>query len=130
MVPLVAVLAVAGCRAGEPRVERTTGKNGEATRAFLDRHFTAVRRDGQNVRFVGDDWFGVGASRARTGEFVVPVGGTFQGRRDHHASSRYRVDAVDDAGVTVWYESSFNHSSFGKNLITVDSGTVKLPWRD
>jgi hypothetical protein len=47
---------------------------------------------------------------------------------DHHASATYTIDSIEESGVTLSYETSFDHRSFGKNLITKDRGTFRLPW--
>lgn len=47
---------------------------------------------------------------------------------DDHGHWIYTIARIESDGVVIEYESSFDHRSFGKNLITRDKGTFKLPW--
>ena len=68
--------------------------------------------------------------RSLTNDFVVNLGDDFQMAPDEHASARFVVRAIDDEGITVEYESSFDHHSFGKDLITRDIGQFRWDYSD
>lgn len=48
---------------------------------------------------------------------------------DHHSSRKVTLVNTDDKGAYFKYESSFNHMSFGKNLIENDVGEFFLKWK-
>ena len=51
---------------------------------------------------------------------------------DRHASATYTISAISPDAVQISYISSFDHNSFGKDLITTDKGTISVfysqPW--
>ena len=63
-------------------------------------------------------------------EFVLGVGDTLRTPPDNHALATFQVDSVNDQGITFRYRAEFDHNSFGKNRVTVDRGTVLVPWKD
>ena len=66
----------------------------------------------------------------RTGDFVLGVGESFRGRPDHHSSGRYTLKAIEPTGVVLAYDTRFDHRSFGKNLINVNRGELRIPWKN
>jgi len=47
---------------------------------------------------------------------------------DDHGASTYTVENIDEDSVTLSYKTTFDHRSFGRNQISRDQGTFKLPW--
>jgi hypothetical protein len=64
-----------------------------------------------------------------TGDFTLAVGESFMHRPDHHLSSRYTLKTTNATGVVIEYETRFDHRSFGKNLINVSKGKLRIPWQ-
>ncbi len=48
------------------------------------------------------------------------------GIADDHSNTRYMVRKMSGETITVFYETEFNHTSFGKYLIEKDSGTFEV----
>lgn len=65
--------------------------------------------------------------QARENKFILAPGESFQGPSDHHSSSNLTMVAIDSKGLKLSYEMRFDHRSFGKDLITIDKGTIVLP---
>ena len=112
-----------------PTVVQGSGKEQQWFKDRFEEHLIQLVRVNGQTRFVTDGFF----IADRTGtdhphDFTLGVGGAFCRPPDHHAAVRLWVRQIDDDGVVVEYESRFNHISFGKNLITIDRGTVRLPW--
>lgn len=64
-----------------------------------------------------------------TGEFDLKVGESFKHRPDHHLTSCYTLKAIEPTGIIIEYETRFDHRSFGKNLINVDRGELRIHWK-
>ena len=111
-----------------PIIVETVG----AQRAFLEQAlsdgFREIGRAGKHARLVGNRYFHV-SQGGLPPELLLSVGDTVSGPPDHHAGSSFEVAAIDDTGVTLTYRSQFDHRSFGKSLITVDRGTVRISWK-
>jgi hypothetical protein len=45
---------------------------------------------------------------------------------DDHGSNEFMLVGISDNKAKIAYQSKFYHSSFGRNLITVDSGIVEI----
>jgi len=126
------VLFAAGCRSGpQPRVEVTHGRDLEQVRS-LHKQFLLIEKSGDRVHFKSDGSFirsseAFDSSTAQT-DFIVGAGESFQDAPDHHASATYSVVDIEPDHVVIAYETRFDHRSFGKNLISVDRGTVSWPY--
>jgi hypothetical protein len=117
-------LLITGCsHPSTPVEETTTSKNSEWCRNWFASRLLSLQKDGESVVAVygrkTDD------PKRRTERWTT---GFVIHWPDDHGSSSYTVDSIDQSGVTISYKNSFNHRSFGKNLITKDSGTFMLPW--
>ena len=47
---------------------------------------------------------------------------------DDHGTITFVLKEVNSSGVVIGYEEKFNHRSFGRNLITIDEGEVKVAY--
>jgi len=65
-----------------------------------------------------------------TGDFVLRVGESFRARPDHHSSGQYTLKAIEPTGIVLSYDTRFDHRSFGKNLINVNRGELRIPWKN
>lgn len=83
-----------------------------------------IRSNGTYVKRITSD------DPALYSDFVVYVGQEFQTAPDWHASARLVVQSIDDDGITLKYESSFDCSSFGKDTIARDVGQVRWLYTD
>ena len=64
-----------------------------------------------------------------TGKFDLAVDESFKHRPSHHQSSRYTLKEIEPTGIIIEYEKRFDHRSFGKNLISLDRGELRIPWK-
>lgn len=119
-----AIVAISpGCsRFHEPPIEATTNKDRDWHIKYLKTRVSSLQpRDGQ-VEITGQV-FDSPDVQTRT----VPVGHKIE-FPDDHGHWTYTIAKVQNDGVVIEYESSFDHRSFGKNLISRDSGSFKLAW--
>jgi hypothetical protein len=107
-----------------PNVQQTYGLHAEWWEKRCREHIREVTPEGRFVRMVQDGWFGPNRSR------TLRIGDTIHTQPDEHAESSCMLVAIDPDGIGLEYESAFDHLSFGENLITIDSGRVRLPWSD
>jgi hypothetical protein len=65
-----------------------------------------------------------------TGDFVLSVGESFRARPDHHSSGQYTLKAIQTPGVVLAYDTRVDHWLFGKQLINVNRGELRIRWKD
>lgn len=119
---LMATLAcVMGCNSSSPEITRTTNAQAQWHVDFLNRRYASVFKATNGVGVV-QGWPG------NPKQSVLPVGSSFV-EPDDHGHRKYTVLKIEEDGVVLEYFSSFDHTSFGKNLIEEDSGTFKLKWK-
>ncbi len=107
------------------KVETSENKNVEWIKQYFARQYIYIIRDGDSVVFAEDgtiNLFGI-MGKEKT---VLREKEVLPGPMDHHASSSYTVSAILPDAVELTYRSSFDHRSFGPDLITKDSGVVRL----
>jgi hypothetical protein len=59
-------------------------------------------------------------------EFDLAIGDSFF-EPDHHGSTSFTVKEIRPSSVVLSYQVTFDHRSFGKNLISRDDGLVEIP---
>jgi len=125
---VVLALAMAGCVQLPFSDRRTTfGKERDWQHGLLAEHVTGLERVGDDAaRVVTDGWI---VSMDGHKDFVINRGQKFRRSADHHAWTLYTLKEVRQAEIVVAYESGFDHHSFGKDLVTVDRGKVKIRYR-
>ena len=114
-------------RPAPPTVVETAGKHTEFWRTHLAVHLPESVRAGSQARvrnrFLRKDDGNV------PDDLLLAVGDTLRTPPDHHGQTIFDVIAIDEPGVTLAYRAEFHHRSFGRNEITIDRGTVLLPWK-
>jgi hypothetical protein len=119
---LIAVIAIfVGCTSRSPQTKRTTNAQAEWHITHLNSRYASVFKATNGVGIV-DGW----PDNPTTS--VLTVGSSFV-EPDDHGHRKYTVLKTEEDGVVLQYFSSFDHRSFGKNLIEEDSGTLKLKWK-
>lgn len=112
---------LSSCRQG-PRIETTTNQNPTGHFQFLQYRISSLQpKDGQ-VQITGRH-FPWKEGQPQT----LPVGHRIE-FPDDHGHTIYTIARIEKDGAVFKYESRFDHRSFGKDLITQDSGSFKLPW--
>jgi hypothetical protein len=120
---LVAGVSAVQYRSGAPRTEQTQNEQRDWVVEYLTKHITACAVEGAAVSISSD---GAVVSDDGSKSFRLQAGGTFRNLPDHHASLYYTLKEIGAGTIAVGYESRFDHRSFGKDLITIDSGVVEL----
>lgn len=118
-----------------PKVEHTTNKYRGSMEQLFKRASVALSIDKAGAHFqtrpdgpkfcLGDPRKGVHATEFQF-DFTLSKPGEVFFSPDHHESRIFTVKRVDPDKVVLQYETEFDHRSFGKNLITTDSGEIKL----
>ena len=121
---LVLSVLLAGCTGtfSNPRTVQTTNKDPAWHKQFLKTRVTVLQREGDDIKLTGNVF---DSTEPQTK--VLPVGHTIT-FPDHHGSKSYTIASISDRGVVFQYKSSFDHRSFGKNLIETDEGGFLLEW--
>jgi hypothetical protein len=117
-------LRAAGYLTGSsPTVERTSNVDSAWHRKHFESRLLSLQREDDSAAVVYGRKSDLPNCRAER----WTIGFTIN-RPDRHGSTTYTVDSIDARGVCIAYQSSFDHRSFGKNLISEDSGGFRLPW--
>jgi hypothetical protein len=128
LMSLLVVWLAYACRPNEPTVERSVGKTQTAIASYLSAHLVEMRNGSAQVSVVTDGKLGIFAEGEKwTNKFILRKGDRFQTQSDHHAYFFFEIERLNPASVSIRYSSTFDHRSFGKNLITIDEGEVELP---
>jgi hypothetical protein len=107
----------------EPTIQYTTNLHCEAEMKFLKMRIDSLQPKAGGVQITSSAYLLAGAQQG-----PVRAGYRFDSPPDEHAHVTYTIARIDTDGVLVEYESTFDHRSFGKNLITQDNGSFKLDW--
>lgn len=107
--------------------ETRTTKNVQAKwfETSLSKHLTSIKLVQGIVQVESDGTYTRGEKRLTS--FSLEPGQCFDGPPDHHASSQIKLVAVGKKSIKLTYQARFDHRSFGKDLITEDSGEINLP---
>jgi hypothetical protein len=127
---LLIVWLVCACRPNEPSVERSIGKNQSVITSYLNAHIVDLRKTSAKVAVLTDGKLGIyEVGEKWTTRFVLGMGDRFRTLPDHHAATYFTIQQVNATSVLLRYSSTFDHRSFGKNLITVDEGEVEIQFK-
>lgn len=99
-------------------IENTVNKNSEWHRDCFQKKLFSLKKDADAAIVIYE--YDKRSERWTKG-FVI-------NHPDDHGFASYVVENIDETGVTLSYKTTFNHRSFGKNLISNDQGTFKIPW--
>jgi len=110
----------------------------EQKQQFLERFQSSILHlwpEGDGVRiltngeFLGENEY-EHITESWINDFHCDIGGMFIQKPDRHVSVKFTLKEIRDDGVILSYESSFDHRSFGKDLITKDKGTFKVLFKN
>lgn len=126
----VLLFALVACAPSRARTEETRDRQSAWLRdRFAECLLSLVPDGAHRVRYRAGSCNALGFDPGEGGEGALFRGDVFN-LADHHLVLTWRVDDVSEAGLGVSYEWRFDHSSFGKALITIDRGRVQLPFRE
>jgi hypothetical protein len=126
----VFLLTTLGCQA-RTKTEVTYGKEKDWYQDFFARHLVTLERIDGNVKMVSDGACGIwdNESGSFSSTFILAPRGKFSKSPDHHSWAYFKIIKIGADGIAIKYESSFDHRSFGTELITKDIGTVTLKYK-
>ena len=103
-----------------PKIETTTNVNSQWNVEYYDKHYAVIKKttEGLILKSSIDDKDNTTLKIDAYLEYP-----------DHHSSRKVTLVKTDDKGAHFTYESSFDHRSFGKELIEKDSGKFFVPWK-
>ena len=120
---IVAILLLVGCHS--TKTEVTTNNNKEAMTSYVNAHMVSVAVGSDKARFVTDGKIRPASHSVAANEpFFVSIGERLRAAPDHHTSTEFVYMGLRDNSVLLEYEQTFDHQSFGKNLITIDHGEI------
>ena len=120
------VAATGKCRGEDPKDAKAPDPD-QWVREFLAEHLTRVSRQGDQVHFESERMLGTTEAGGWTTSFTLSKGGEFQTPTDDHFNTSFVVTEINDAGVTLHYESSARGPVGYPNVST---GTVVVPYRE
>ena len=102
----------------------------------MNENFVTIEYDHDAIHFVSTGRFGIFIESEEfaghndwTKDFKLKINEKFYDQPDHHAHTDYEILNFDENTITIKYTSSFDHRSFGKNLITTDTGIINLEYK-
>ncbi len=134
---LFVLMPFANCNAEiAVKKEFTENKEKEWHEKQLNENIVKIEYDNDSVHFVSTGRFGLYIeSPTFTGQrdwiidFHLKIKDNFYHQPDHHALMDYELFNFNENFLTLKYTSSFDHRSFGKNLITIDTGIINLKYK-
>jgi len=127
--PAVGMEPVAWALGDAPKTERSVGEQRQWYEDFFQRSVLSLARNEDRVMFVSDGAFGLRGESEWVTSFSLESGGIFYQAPDDHSSCEFKVLELGDEGITLEYTSRFDHRSFGRDLITIDTATIFLEYR-
>ena len=119
----IVIILLASCHS--IKTEVTTNKNKEAMTTYVNAHMISVAVGSAKVRFVTDGRIIPASHSVAANEpFFINIGERLRTAPDHHTSTEFVYVGLRDNSVVLEYEQTFDHQSFGKNLITIDRGEI------
>lgn len=125
-------LTLIACESSAVRTEETREQQSAWLRDRFSECMVSLTPDGAHaVRYrTGNKGCSpLGFDAGEGGMGTLRLDDTFS-KADHHLSLTWRIEGISAAGVQIGYEARFDHGSFGKDLITIDRGRVRLPYRN
>ncbi len=109
-----------------PVLVETKGAEADAMTKMLKGDFTSVARAGEKVRIRADGRY-LDGGNGFVHDLTLGLGQGFS-MPDKHAQQKFILKSMKSNGIELTYDVRFDHRDFGKNLITEDRGTIKIPW--
>jgi hypothetical protein len=96
---------------------------------FLTKHWAIAVVDADTIQVATDGTIGAGSWGSSWQQtFSLSVSDKFQSRPDKHASFAFELIRINKNGIILKYQATFDHRSFGKNLISIDEGELEIPY--
>ena len=102
-----------------PKIKTTTNVNSKWNAEYYANKYPVIKKTPEGLIFVSSN---------NKSDTALIIGASLE-YPDHHSSRKVTLVKTDDKGAYFIYASSFNHMSFGKNLIEKDAGEFFVPWK-
>lgn len=131
------LMPIANCNAETAvKTKFTENKEKEWHEKQLNENLETVEDANDSIRFVSTGRFGVFVKSIKfaghedlVNDFKIKINEKFYHQRDDHAHIFYELLSFDENQIKIKYTSTFDHRSFGKNIITTDTGIVNLKYK-
>ena len=112
------------------QIMKTTNQQQSWSLKFLNENVLSCKRIDDSVAFRTTNKLGIGQwGQSWHQSFVLGRDGGFFLVPDHHMKLNFRIASIDSASVHMKYEYRFDHRSFGKELISIDSGEIRFNFK-
>ncbi|MCE3254580.1 MAG: hypothetical protein K0R25_74 [Rickettsiaceae bacterium] len=106
--------------ANATEITKTQNQQREWVMGFLKKHITCSVNNSKIL--INSD--GAVIDKNGSKNFTISQGDKFQNQTDEHSSLFYTIRKISGDKIIIGYESKFDHHSFDKGLVTIDSGIV------
>lgn len=114
--------------------ERTANKHRDSLAAMFRKYSRSLTIGPDGARFLlgpGLPGFGTGNpedldNRRYESDFTLSKPGDIFYQQDHHGRTDFAVRQITADSIVIGYKITFSHTSFGKNLVTEDTGEFTL----
>ena len=132
LVPIcIVILSVQMDLTARTKTEKTIGKNHAWIVKSLNEHLLSLTGSSNTVKFSFNGEYGIYNQNSEwVKEFELKKTESFSAQPDHHTSRELTVLKILKNAVLLGYRDKFDHRSFGKNLITLDSGEIMIEYRE
>ena len=108
--------------------ETTENKNLDSQLIFLKKNLVKIMHQQDKVYFESLDLLGkISESGELQNNFTLKKNEKFV-LRDKHGKTEYELKSIDTDFIKIRYVSKFDHRSFGKNKVSIDSGVLQLEY--
>jgi hypothetical protein len=117
--------------AGKPvQIKKTYDQQRSWALDYLDENVLSCRRIDDSIAFRTTAKLGIGQwGHSWNQNFLLAREGGFIIAPDHHLKVSFSIASIDSASVLLKYEYQFDHRSFGKELISIDTGEVRFNYK-
>ena len=118
-----------GCQRSQPKIENTQNQQVQFWQEQFDKHTKRVAVYEDKIVLETDGFFLIESDMMGKAKDFLWSKSVKLFKPDDHSQNEFWIQEIQEEGVVIKYKSQFDHRSFGKNLITIDEGTLKLKWK-
>ena len=106
-------------------IEKTLNQQQSWSLNYLNDNVLSCRRIDDSVAFRTTAKLGIGQwGHSWNQTFILGRGGVFILAPDHHMKVSFQIVSINSTDMQLKYKYQFDHRSFGKDLMTIDSGKI------
>ena len=111
-------IVITACEKQEAKVVNTTNANAQWNIDHFNNNYSSMKKIPEGLILI---------ITIIDKELTLKLGESIHSK-DHHSYRETTLLRTDSKGAYFTYESSFNHSSFGKHLIEIDKSVFFVSW--